>query len=509
MAMYEVGTVTGAASQARVTGATTKWSQVALGILPGSILVVYRSGSADLYAIKSVDSDTQLTLTRNITTAFSGSSYGIITAETASTSSFANQLASAFAFWRSVVEGWSMALTGSGNITLTDPITGKQVTVPAIAGMAKASDLNALAKLTGGNKLDGSQVITSDNAGFILGKNSDLALLKKQGQGGTIAVGSGTPFRVQRSRATTVSPSDTFDDILVIGTNNQTTLPGDLVVGGGFDNTAKGKLCSQALELSMGTPYIDFHFNYSTDDFTGRIMATAADQISVQGSHWRVDRDLRVGGMADIGGWTQCRDDLSANKTDFGSPAIGSLVSGGRIRSRMLGRGGNVDTSGAWGGFYLEEYVGTEHRIVMYMDGFGRTDAWSFRAGGTISTPKGDVLTTGSDVRLKTDFTQASENASERIERLGVCEYRMKGETRVRRGFIAQQVETVDKIYTYQDVEQEIDGERIKVMNIDYVAIIADLVASVQELTKQVHDLNKLVQTTDVHSVTSEGCPVT
>ena len=40
-----------------------------------------------------------------------------------------------------------MALTGSGDITLTDPITGKQVTVPAIAGMAKASDLNALAKL--------------------------------------------------------------------------------------------------------------------------------------------------------------------------------------------------------------------------------------------------------------------------------------------------------------------------------------------------------------------------
>ncbi len=33
MAMYEVGTVTGAASQARVTGATTKWSQEALGIL--------------------------------------------------------------------------------------------------------------------------------------------------------------------------------------------------------------------------------------------------------------------------------------------------------------------------------------------------------------------------------------------------------------------------------------------------------------------------------------------
>ncbi len=70
MAMYEVGTVTGAANRAKVTGISTKWSEPALGIQEGSILVIYRNGSADLYAIKSVNNDTQLTLTRNITTAF-------------------------------------------------------------------------------------------------------------------------------------------------------------------------------------------------------------------------------------------------------------------------------------------------------------------------------------------------------------------------------------------------------------------------------------------------------
>jgi hypothetical protein len=492
MAMYEVGTVTGAASQARVTGATTKWSQEALGILPGSILVVYRSGSADLYAIKSVDSDTQLTLTRNITTAFSGASYGIITAETASTSSFANQLASAFAFWRSVVEGWSMALTGSGNITLTDPITGKQVTVPAIAGMAKASDLNALAKLTGGNKLDGSQVITSDNAGFILGKNSDLALLKKQGQGGTIAVGSGTPFRVQRSRATTVSPADTFDDILVIDANNRTTLPGALIAGGDIDNTTKGLLYTQAIELSMSTPYIDFHFNNSTDDYTARIITTA-DQLSVQGSHLRVDRDLRLG----YGRYRR----VGAMRSDL-RPTEQTLVPLPLARwfqvaypIQNAGRGGNGDTAGAWGGFYLEEYVGYNHRVVLYMDGFGRKDAWLFYTGGTISTPKGDVMTTGSDVRLKKDFTESQEGASRRINALGVCEFNMKGETRRRRGFIAQQAEKVDPIYTFQSGDVEIDGEKINILNVDHTAIIADLVLTVQELTKQVRDLNKQVQT--------------
>ena len=433
MAMYEVGTVTGAASQARVTGATTKWSQVALGILPGSILVVYRSGSADLYAIKSVDSDTQLTLTRNITTAFSGASYGIITAETASTSSFANQLASAFAFWRSVVEGWSMALTGSGNITLTDPITGKQVTVPAIAGMAKASDLNALAKLTGGNKLDGSQVITSDNAGFILGKNSDLALLKKQGQGGTIAVGSGTPFRVQRSRATTVSPADTFDDILVIDANNQTILPGALSAGGNIDNTSKGKVLTQAIELSMSTPYIDFHFNDSTADYTTRLIENVAGELTLEGA-FMCKKHLYAWGA------------LMARSVAPSNPVNGQLITGAPFQSMIQGRGGFGDARGAVANYYVEESVGSEHRAVVYLDGYGRTDAWIFRAGGTISTGKGDVLTTGSDVRLKEDFTESREGASRRINALGVCEFNMKGETRRRRGFIAQQAEKADDL---------------------------------------------------------------
>ncbi|SXF28353.1 tail fiber domain-containing protein [Klebsiella variicola] len=480
MAMYEVGTVTGAASQARVTGATTKWSQEALGILPGSILVVYRSGSADLYAIKSVDSDTQLTLTRNITTAFSGASYGIITAETASTSSFANQLASAFAFWRSVVEGWSMALTGSGNITLTDPITGKQVTVPAIAGMAKASDLNALAKLTGGNKLDGSQVITSDNAGFILGKNSDLALLKKQGQGGTIAVGSGTPFRVQRSRATTVSPADTFDDILVIDANNQTTLPGALSAGGNIDNTSKGKVLTQAIELSMSTPYIDFHFNDSTADYTTRLIENVAGELTLEGA-FMCKKHLYAWGA------------LMARSVAPSNPVNGQLITGAPFQSMIQGRGGFGDARGAVANYYVEESVGSEHRAVVYLDGYGRTDAWIFRAGGTISTGKGDVLTTGSDVRLKEDFTESREGASRRINALGVCEFNMKGETRRRRGFIAQQAEKADDLYTFLGIEQEIDGEKFKVMNVDYTAIIADLVTVAQGLLVKNQELERRI----------------
>ena len=313
---------------------------------------------------------------------------------------------------------------------------------------------------------------SSDNSMIYLGKNADLALLKKQGQGGTIAVGSGTPFKVQRSSTPTVAPTSTYEDIFVIGVDKQTTLPGALAAGGNIDNTSKGKVLTQAIELSMSTPYIDFHYNGSSADFTARLIQDRSNRLNAQvASFWVTDGRI------------------TASASVPANPAAGTMLTAPPLRSLMTGRGSYGDTDGAYAQMYLEEQVGTEHRLVLYTDGFGRTDAWIFRAGGTISTGKGDVLTSGSDVRLKEDFTEAPTSACERIERLGVCQYRMKGESRVRRGFIAQQAETVDTVYTYQGEEQNIDGEKFRVMNVDYVAIIADLVASVQELRQELKEL--------------------
>ncbi len=313
---------------------------------------------------------------------------------------------------------------------------------------------------------------SGDNSMIYLGKNSDLALLKKQGQGGTVAVGSGTPFKVQRASTATVSPTSTYEDIFVIGVDKQTTLPGALAAGGNIDNTSKGKVLTQAIELSPRPLSCDFHYNGSSADFTARLIQDRSNRLNAQvASFWVTDGRI------------------TASASMPANPAAGTLLTAPPIRSLMTGRGAYGDTDGAYAQMYLEEQVGTEHRLVLYADGFGRTDAWIFRAGGTISTGKGDVLTSGSDVRLKEDFTEAPTSACERIERLGVCQYRMKGESRVRRGFIAQQAETVDTVYTYQGEEQDIDGEKFRVMNVDYVAIIADLVASVQELRQELKEL--------------------
>ncbi|MCT8145418.1 tail fiber domain-containing protein, partial [Klebsiella pneumoniae] len=108
-------------------------------------------------------------------------------------------------------------------------------------------------------------------------------------------------------------------------------------------------------------------------------------------------------------------------------------------------------------------------------------------------TGKGDVMTTGSDVRLKDGFTEPQEGASRRINALGVCEFNMKGETRRRRGFIAQQAEKADDLYTFLGIEQEIDGEKFRVMNVDYTAIIADLVTVAQGLLVKNQELERRI----------------
>lgn len=349
--------------------------------------------------------------------------------------------------------------------------------VDTAAQRGSANTFTALQTFSAGLNVTVNNINCSgDNSMIYLGKNSDLALLKKQGQGGTIAVGSGTPFKVQRASTATVSPGSTYEDIFVIGVNKQTTLPGALAAGGNIDNTSKGKVLTQAIELSMDTPYIDFHFNGSAADYTTRLIELASGELTLEGA-FMCKKHLYTWG------------EVMARNIAPSSPANGTLVTAAPLKSMLQGRGGNGDSRGAYTGFYLEELVGSEHRAVIYLDGYSRTDAWIFRAGGTISTGKGDVLTSGSDVRLKEDFTEAPTSACERIERLGVCQYRMKGESRVRRGFIAQQAETVDTVYTYQGEEQEIDGEKLRVMNVDYVAIIADLVASVQELRQELREL--------------------
>lgn len=454
MAMYEVGTVTGAANQAKVTGISTKWSEPALGIQEGSILVIYRNGSADLYAIKSVNNDTQLTLTRNITTAFSGAKYGIITSETASTSSFANQLASAFTLWRNVVQGWSTALTGSGDITMTDPLTGASVTVPAISGMAKASDLAALS-----NSLKDAAKTTAANTW---------------------------------TQAQTWNAASTF--------KNNLTVSGAFTVNGNLNGK---QLAGGHIELTEATPYIDFHHGNSTTDYTHRIITEDGALAVYPG--------LRIRGGLGIYGVATQYGDLYGNafigrlNTDP-TANVGDVLQAPRFTSRFSSRGADTNVDGGQAAMWFEEQVGTNHRLILSVGGFSQPiQYWQFLADGNIyGSQRGSVQFLGtSDARLKHDITPTDGQQSvDRIKALELVTfvYNDDEQNRVRRGIIAQQAEEVDEQYvkhvniSYLDGNKQVNSERLQ---LDNNVIMMDTLAAVKVLIKRVEALENKINSSE------------
>lgn len=488
MSMYEVGTVAGAANQAKVTGTTTKWSNAALGVQQGSILVVYRSGNADLYAIKSVDSDTQLTLSRNITVAFSGASYGIITSETASTSAFANQLASAFSLWRSVVEGWSTALTSTGNITMTDPITGTSVTVPAIKGMAK---------IAGGNNLTGTQSLDSDDSGFILGMNGDIGLVKKSGTYGKVMVGKSSRFSVVRSDKDRISATDEQTEIFGVEANGDVKVANSLYAKGVLQSDYQVR--TQSIELSSSAPCIDFHHNNSTDDYTHRIITEDGALAVYPGLRVRGGFGV-YGGVATQYGDMYGQGFVSRLANDPTNVTIGSIIASPRVTTRFSIRGADGNVDGGQSAMWFEEHVGTTHRLVLMCAGFGaNVQYWQFDAGGNInSSTRGGVQFLGtSDARLKHDITPTDGQQSvDRIKALELVTfvYNDDEQNRTRRGIIAQQAQKVDPQYvkqvntSYMRNGEQVNDDRLQ---LDNNVIMMDTLAAVKVLLERVDELEE------------------
>ena len=204
--------------------------------------------------------------------------------------------------------------------------------VDTAAQRGAENNFTAVQTFSAGMKINGNVNCMADNAMIYLGKNSDLALLKKYGQGGTIAVGSGTPFKIQRTNTATVSPASTVEDILTIGTDKKTTVAGALAAGGdvtakgNVDNAASGKMYSQALELSFSTPYIDFHFNNSTADYTTRLIEQVSGELTLEGA-FMCKRHLYVWGS------------LMARSVAPDNVQVGKLITGAPFQSMIQGRG--------------------------------------------------------------------------------------------------------------------------------------------------------------------------
>lgn len=98
----------------------------------------------------------------------------------------------------------------------------------------------------------------------------------------------------------------------------------------------------------------------------------------------------------------------------------------------------------------------------------------SIRHDGTVMGPSGAIQNAGSDIALKSNVTRSKSGALERINKFQTHEFTWNYNGRRDRGMIAQEIEHIDPLYTFQ-----VDD----IKNVSDRAILADLIDSVQTLT--------------------------
>ena len=69
---------------------------------------------------------------------------------------------------------------------------------------------------SGSQSIAGSITIPIENSMVLVGVDKDIAMVKKQGQGGTLVVGNGKTFKLQKSNQSQINPTDEMTDLMTV-----------------------------------------------------------------------------------------------------------------------------------------------------------------------------------------------------------------------------------------------------------------------------------------------------
>ena len=130
------------------------------------------------------------------------------------------------------------------------------------------------------------------------------------------------------------------------------------------------------------------------------------------------------------------------------------------------------------------------YQHVWRLDHDGVSEYFSIRSDKKIYTPLGVVALEGSDIRLKDKLDEVSPGASTRIAKMTVHEYVMGDNKHISRGFIAQEMQKIDPLYTfYGGTGTKKDGSTFEILNVDSRAVLADAILAIQALQIEIAEL--------------------
>lgn len=319
--------------------------------------------------------------------------------------------------------------------------------------------------------------------------------------------GQGARLRANEAGALIVSSK--AGQMMYLRPNGDSSANGQVTIAGNGNMTVNGVVESNGLtarsgqittndggiELFHASPYVDFHFNKSSADYTARIINDAVDQLTFDCRSVRTLNDFTARGLI-----RACHNDaFVAWPIDDPSGGDGAILKAPSFISRFNAKGG-----GARCAMWMEENVGHEHRGVIEVSGFGgTTQYWQFKANGKISsTTHGDVVFAGlSDINYKDnvvayDGLQSLKN----IKAMNLVKFTYKDDDqkRERRGVIAQQVREIDPCYvkeseaSYQDENGNVVENKRLVL--DTNPLLMDALCAIKALSAQVDELKEEIR---------------
>lgn len=377
----------------------------------------------------------------------------------------------------------------------------------------------------------GSTLRESTNGGLILtgsGKTDRKISLRPAGQGATknaieisctasgadvgdthVLFGQGARLRANEAGALIVSTK--AGQMMYLRPNGDGAANGQVTIAGNGNMVVDGEVVSKGftaksgqittndggIELYHASPYVDFHFNKSTKDYTARIINDAEDQLTFDCRSVRALRDFTARGS--IRG---CYNDaFVAWPIEDPTGGNGAILKAPSFISRFNAIGGSARCA-----MWLEEHRGYEHRAVIEVSKWGdsgTTQYWQFKANGKISsTAHGDVVFAGlSDINYKDnvvayDGLQSLKN----IKAMNLVKFTYKDDDqkRERRGVIAQQVREIDPCYvkeseaSYQDENGNVvDNKRLV---LDTNPLLMDALCAIKALSAQVDELKEEIR---------------
>lgn len=258
-------------------------------------------------------------------------------------------------------------------------------------------------------------------------------------------------------------------------------------------------LYTASIELSGATPYIDFHYGNSTDDYTHRFIAWNKDTLTLT-SGLNIEKNLFVSAQIDAGRTVRSYDALGFLGMDSKDPqgGSGSVLAAPRFVSQFPGRGS--DNNGQAGAaLWFEEYSGYNHKAVISVQGYSaQIQFFQFLNDGQILGNRGYVQFSGtSDINYKKEVHVTDGQAS--LDNICAMElvtfvYKDDEQERVRRGVIAQQIREIDETYvkesalTYQEAGKAITKKKLV---LDSNPLLMDALAAIQVLARRVEELEK------------------